>query len=191
MSDYSPNAHSKRAVPASRDRRFGGRVAAASMIQSVIAERTACRNGRLYEILVGMTSLDTQSNRRSDGPRLARYPILVLVALVTVALVVVWIVRANQVTIDIEHPAMTADRSVTIEAGDPSPLVVTVHPARRADGASVELNGLAVAHPSGDEPGQLMVDLSLLAPGAQELVIRVPRPTWTEAVTTVTIDVAG
>lgn len=102
-----------------------------------------------------------------------------------------WIVRANQVTTEIDHPGRTADGAISIDPGDTAPLVITVTPARRAEGTAVEINGVAVAHPPGDKPGQLLVDLSKLTPGINNVLIRVPRPTWVEAVTSVSIDVVG
>lgn len=117
---------------------------------------------------------------------------LVLVAAAcAAALVALWLVRVNQVVTAVEHPAMTSGSMFTIQQGESEPVRITISPARRAEGASVELNGNAVSHPGGAEPGQLLVDLSKVAPGASELVIRVPRPTWFEAVTTVEIRVDG
>ena len=102
-----------------------------------------------------------------------------------------WVIRANQVTTVFEHQNMTSGTAITIQQGESAPVGITITPSRRTQGASVELNGTAVAHPSGAQPGQLLVDLSELPPGSNQLVIRVPRPTWFEAVSTVEIWVDG
>lgn len=134
-----------------------------------------------------MSPLDSEP--RAGGP--LRAPIyrnlVVLVISLVAVLAALWVVRVNQVTTEIEHPAMTSGTAITIQRGEIVPVGITITPARRAEGASVELNGIAAAHPSGDQPGQLLVDLSKLSPGANELVVRVPRPTWTKAVTTIEI----
>lgn len=136
-----------------------------------------------------MTS--TKAPQRSpDGGRRSR-ALLILIGFVVVGFGLAWIVRANQVTTEVEHPGKTGAGAVSIDSGDTSPLVITVAPARRSEGASVEINGVAVAHPPGERPGQLAVDLSKLSPGLSEVVVRVPRPTWFEAVTTVSIEVVN
>ncbi len=92
-----------------------------------------------------------------------------------------WVVSLNRISVQISSPGN--GESLVVELPDPEPLIVTISPSRRLDGTEVLIDGRRVAHPAGDEPGQLVVALDQLEPGIHQIEIRVLRPTWlTESV---------
>ncbi len=114
--------------------------------------------------------------------------ILLLAFVVTVATGVVWLVSVNQIGLTVSHSGLTGER-VEITEGSREPLLIAIDPGRRTQGATVTLDGAAVAHPAGSGPGELLVDLSQLNLGTHQLTIEVPRPTWPSLTETMTIEV--
>ena len=118
----------------------------------------------------------------------ARRWVLYFSVLVAAALVAVWLIRVNQVSTVVRIHGQEVER-IAGSGDDLSEIVILIDPARRAEGATVEVDGRRIAHPAGEDPGELVVDLSKLGPGEYELEIRAPRPSWSDAVTTVQVTV--
>ncbi len=111
--------------------------------------------------------------RSSPSRRVAtRALIVVLVAVMTW-----WVVTLNRV--DVQTTLTSGSQSFVVELPDPEPLIATISPARRVEGTEVLIDGRMVAHPPGQDPGQIVISLEDLAPGKHSIEIRVPRPTWT------------
>ena len=133
-------------------------------------------------------AVDGDRSSALDTPRRRSLVIRALAAAIVAAAVAAWVWSANDVRIRVSRDGVDVTRYVVAE-GDPDPLVIEVSPARRADSSRVLLDGDPVPHPEGAAPGELLWFADDLRPGMYVLEIRVPRPTWFEAVHTVAVEV--
>lgn len=130
---------------------------------------------------------DQLSPSATPAHRARRWAVIVC-ALAAMALAAAWLIRVNQVETVVTVDGQEVGRIVGAGA-ELSEVVIVIEPARRAEGATVEIGGRPIAHPPGARPGELIVDLSALGPGEYELEIRAPRPSWSDMVRLVQVTV--
>ena len=118
-----------------------------------------------------------------------RQRLAVTALLVTLAVAVVaWVVSVNQVDIEVRHDGSRGQELVVAQA-DTDPIVISITPDRRADGALVLVDGRAVPHPPGEVDGELLWFVDDRQPGRYILEVRVSRPSWFAATKSVSIEI--